>query len=321
MKPGWVFRLIFPLCLTACASLSTAVPAPHPKIIEKRAYAVRQTLSLTNLGAGTPEKQNLWVALIRDIPPYQSAELKAINPGDYQTMTDELGNTYAEFDFSEHPPGEKITVEIEYRVTVNELLFETDLCQGELPQEFTLPELHIESANPQIVALSHELSRGKDTACEQARAFYDYVGDELVYTYNRRAWGAQSALGNMGADCSEYASLMMALSRAAGIPTRYYEGLLYLENKNNGVAQIEHAWLDVYLPGAGWAAVDPTLGRTPLYRESHFAHYTPDHIIITVGRNPSTLRGSSYWSHLYWPGDSTKIIIEEAEWSIEALEP
>jgi transglutaminase-like putative cysteine protease len=169
------------------------------------------------------------------------------------------------------------------------------------------------------MTLSQELSTGARNPCEQVRAFYDYVGDELVYTYNRNDWGAQAALGDMGADCTEYTSLMMALSRAAGIPARYYEGLLYLKNKEEGIAQTEHAWLDVYLPGTGWVPMDPTLGRLPIYREFHFAQHTPDHIIITTGRNPSTLRGSSYWSHLYWPGDSTQIIIEDAKWSIKPV--
>ena len=109
---------------------------------------------------------------------------------------------------------------------------------------------------------------------------------------------------------------MIALSRAAGIPARYYEGILYLEDHPKGLAQTEHAWLDVYLPGGGWAAMDPTMGRPLSNRDRYFGHHTPDHIIVTVGRNPSTLRGSSYWSHLYWPGDSTIIRVEDASWAI-----
>lgn len=150
------------------------------------------------------------------------------------------------------------------------------------------------------------------------RSFYDYAGDELIYTFNQNAWGAQATLGLMGADCTEYSSLVIALSRASMIPARYYEGLLYLREseKDMQIAQTEHAWMDVYLPGIGWAAMDPTLGRSPSDRETHFAHYTPNHIIVTTGRNPSTLRGASYWSHLYWPGNSTTIGIRNANWTI-----
>jgi transglutaminase-like putative cysteine protease len=122
----------------------------------------------------------------------------------------------------------------------------------------------------------------------------------------------------MGADCTEYTSLLIALSRTQGIPARYYEGLLYLDQVTGSVARTEHAWPDVYLPSIGWSAMDPTLGRIPVNRDTYFAHYTPDHIIVTSGVNPSVLRGSSYWSYLYWPGDNTRITVD-GHWNIEPV--
>jgi transglutaminase-like putative cysteine protease len=203
---------------------------------------------------------------------------------------------------------------------VNELAYDLSVCEGEMLDEFTQPELHIESANPQIVALATELSYGKKTVCQQVRAFYDYIGNELVYSYNGNNWGAQAALGPMGADCTEYASLMVALSRSQRIPARYFEGFWYLENEAKALARLEHAWADVYLPGIGWVSLDPTLGRSSIDRETYFAHYTPEHIIVTIGANPSALRGSSYWTHLYWPGNSTKIRVEAGQVEIEPVE-
>lgn len=242
-----------------------------------------------------------------------------ISPADYEPIMDEYGNQYAEFDFSSHPAGTTKTVQINYRVTVNELAYNLSNCEGELLDDFIQPELHMESANPQIVALASELSRGKKTICQQVRAFYDYIGDELVYTYNGKSWGAQAALGAMGADCTEYTSLLAALSRSQGIPARYFEGLLFLDTETESKARVEHAWPDIYMPGIGWVSLDPTLGRSPLDRETYFAHHTPQHIILTMGANPSTLRGSSYWTHIYWPGDSTQIHVEAGEWEIKLV--
>ena len=37
--------------------------------------------SLVNEGDGHPAKQNLWVALIHDIPPYQTVSSRSISPG------------------------------------------------------------------------------------------------------------------------------------------------------------------------------------------------------------------------------------------------
>jgi transglutaminase-like putative cysteine protease len=301
------------------SALPHKTPASASNADRIRTYSVTQNISLHNLGPGSPDAQNLWVTLIRDFPPYQSAQLRGIHPSKYKLVTDEYGNQYAQFDLSDHPVGTKITVTIDYHVVVYGRRFELGACQGDTLEEFIQPELHIESANPQIKALSEALSRGRSSSCEQVRSFYDYAGDELIYSYNQKDWGAQATFGEMGADCTEYTSLVIALSRAAGIPARYYEGLLYMDNNQGEIAQTEHAWLDVYLPNIGWVPLDPTLGRSLLQRDLHFAQYTPNHIIITTGRNPSTLRGSSYWSHLYWPGERTRIILEEAAWLIEPV--
>ncbi len=114
----------------------------------------------------------------------------------------------------------------------------------------------------------------RNTVCKQVEAFYNYVGNELTYSFNHNDWGAQATMGYIGADCTEYSDLMIALSRAAGIPARYYEGLLYLEDPNTEIAKTEHTWLDVDLPGTGWVAMDPTIGRLPVFRETYFAHRT-----------------------------------------------
>jgi transglutaminase-like putative cysteine protease len=333
MAVAWLVALLLAGVLSGCQitpapapagrepPTSTLVPAGAepvvPAILSSVDYAVRETITLVNEGPGQPTKHNIWIALIQDLSPYQTVHSMEISPGDYRLITDEYGNRYAEFDLSDMPAGTTVQIRLEYRLTVHELAYDLGGCSGDMPDEFTQAELHIESNNVQIVELSQTLSEGKDTACEQVRAFYDYVGNRLVYSFNGADWGAQAALGEMGADCTEYASLMIALSRAVGIPARYLEGLWARGETPEVDARTEHAWLEVYLPGVGWVPMDPTLGRSSLSRELYFAHLPPDHIIVTVGRNPSTLRGSSYWTHLYWPGQSTKIRVEGFEWSVE----
>jgi len=321
-----MFLFILSISLLGCraqpvsSNALTSTPGNPMATLGQREYRVHQELKLANVGSGEPQKQNIWIALIRDFPPYQEVQSMEVTPDNYESVVDEYGNQYAEFDFSGQAAGSTQSVEIDYHVVVNELAYDLSTCQGDLPDVFLQPELHIESANPQITALAGELSRGNDTVCQQVRAFYDYVSKELTYTSNGENWGAQAALGPMGSDCTEYTDLLVALSRAQGIPARYFEGLLYLDQGTDAIAKIEHAWPDVYLPDTGWTALDPTLGRLPANRETYFAHYSPDHIIVTLGVNPSVLRGSNYWTHLYWPGDSTTINVN-GTWNIKLVEP
>jgi transglutaminase-like putative cysteine protease len=319
-----------PTALLVDQSPETESSPSIPQVIE---YDVQEDLALANHGPGRPMKQNVWIALIRSVPPYQEVRSMEISPDEYRPITDEYGNEYAEFDLAEMPPGSAVAIHIRYRIAVGAVAHNLAACQEPLPlarrfataaeaeiaERYVEPELHIESANAQIIDLANELAEGKDTACEKVRAFYDYVGDNLTYTFNGANWGAQAALGDMGADCTEFASLMIALCRASGIPARYIEGLAVPGEETKDSARTEHAWLEVYLPGNGWVPMDPTMGRFPVSRREYFGRILPNHIIVTQGRSPSTLRGASYWTHIYWPGDSTEIRVESFVWTITRL--
>src|SRR4030043_767015 len=115
---------------------ATTVPGSPVTILDQREYSVHQQLALVNEGAGQLEKQNIWVALIRDLPPYQEVLSMEISPNDYELVIDEYGNHYAEFDFSRQPAGTTQTVTIAYRVVVNEFAYDLSICQGELLDGF-----------------------------------------------------------------------------------------------------------------------------------------------------------------------------------------
>ena len=64
--------------------------------------------------------------------------------------------------------------------------------------------------------------------------------------------------------CRDFALLMMEAVRRLGMAARFVSGYLYDPLVDSGVdhnlvgAGSTHAWLHVYLPGAGWAPFDPT---------------------------------------------------------------
>lgn len=63
--------------------------------------------------------------------------------------------------------------------------------------------------------------------------------------------------------CRDFALLMMEAVRTLGLAARFVSGYLYVPDKDvpgrvGGGAT--HAWLEVYLPGAGWVEFDPTNG-------------------------------------------------------------
>jgi transglutaminase-like putative cysteine protease len=56
--------------------------------------------------------------------------------------------------------------------------------------------------------------------------------------------------------CQDFAHVMIGLCRAMKIPALYVSGYLATEE-----ASATHAWMEVYLPGIGWRALDPTHDR------------------------------------------------------------
>ncbi|MBP3729583.1 MAG: transglutaminase domain-containing protein, partial [Lachnospiraceae bacterium] len=63
--------------------------------------------------------------------------------------------------------------------------------------------------------------------------------------------------------CAGYATAMTLMARAVGLPARYVEGFAAYEKDENGDFIIRdahaHAFVEVYIPGAGWMSFDPTV--------------------------------------------------------------
>ncbi len=59
--------------------------------------------------------------------------------------------------------------------------------------------------------------------------------------------------------CRDFALLMMEAVRSLGLAAKYVTGYLYTPPRTQGGGNT-HAWLQVFLPGAGWVEFDPTNG-------------------------------------------------------------
>lgn len=120
-------------------------------------------------------------------------------------------------------------------------------------------------SDPQIKTIARSL--------KEPRAIYDFVTRTLGYDYSRvregvQRLGAKGALQNpQSAICMEFTDLFIALSRAAGIPSREVNGYAYTENPEiqplSLVADVLHAWPEYWDEKADvWKPVDPTWGNT-----------------------------------------------------------
>lgn len=113
------------------------------------------------------------------------------------------------------------------------------------------------------------------------------IREEFVYT-RRIEKGVQTpeeTLRNRRGSCRDFAVLMMEAARSLGIATRFVSGYIFVPNMS-GLAGggATHAWMQAYLPGAGWIDFDPTnsiVGNKNLIRVA--VAWTPEHVLPLWG--------------------------------------
>jgi transglutaminase-like putative cysteine protease len=81
---------------------------------------------------------------------------------------------------------------------------------------------------------------------------------------------ARDALAQRKGVCQDFAHVTIGLCRALKIPALYVSGYLATET-----ASATHAWMEVFIPGVGWRALDPT----------HNRQTNEDYVKIGVGRD------------------------------------
>jgi hypothetical protein len=128
---------------------------------------------------------------------------------------------------------------------------------AETNEAYLKPAEKIEVDAPEIMAMAKELATGKNSPEEVARALTSWTADWLNDTIDD-AGGALASFKSRTGNCQTHARLYTAMARAAGIPTRFVSGLVYLDGKGF----LYHSWAESLL-GGRWVAIDPTYNQLP----------------------------------------------------------
>lgn len=123
-------------------------------------------------------------------------------------------------------------------------------------EEFLSSTDILQADDPAIAAKAREVIGDEKDAWAAAKKLVTWVYREMTKVdHDPRPITASECLATMKGDCSEHATLLCAMSRAVGIPSKFVTGLVYL---NGGYYY--HAWNELYV--GRWVGVDPTWGET-----------------------------------------------------------
>lgn len=175
-----------------------------------------------------------------------------------------------------------------------------------------LPLVYAQRLRP---ALNHYLMRPQADAAVSAfsRAIQTEAGGDTVrfltllaehirgtFQYSVREhgepWTARETLERKSGACRDFAMLYIDACRCAGIAARFVSGYSYADATSEHHL---HAWVETYLPGAGWRGFDPSTGLAVADR----------HVILATG---GTAEDASPVFGLY-RGDANPVLVTSVD--------
>lgn len=241
---------------------------------------LRFNVLMSNPTANELRHQRVWMYL----PMRAAAHVRVVHQecnGDHAFSSDQLGHNIVELKLDSLPAFGQRTVNILVQLQSIDLPAQGHFGAAKETGAWLAPQSSIESDYPAIRELGASLVRpaAQDTALEACR----WVFSNMTYAgYLGEAHGALHALRTRTGDCTEYAALLVALCRAAGLPSRMVGG--YVSDRSIAPRPADyHDWAEIWIDGR-WRVADAQLGNW-LSMESHYIplRYHWDQPINPVG--------------------------------------
>ena len=118
-------------------------------------------------------------------------------------------------------------------------------------------------ATDRMLKLTDEITKNCENDFERAKAIEHFLRQ---YTYDQSVdyRGSNNYVDNFLFDrqrgyCVHFASAMVIMLRASGVPARYVHGYMHKNSDGKSVPGNEaHAWVEGYIEGIGWIPFEPT---------------------------------------------------------------
>jgi transglutaminase-like putative cysteine protease len=198
-------------------------------------------------------------------------------PSEIRWVSDPLGNNMTVMDISE--PGSELTFTFQFRAihfgTKGVEEFPLEARAEEVPVQYTPDEWtdlaafirpHAQDSDSSVAAWGKSFVAGdQDRTTDVLRRMLDSFHDSFTYQ-GRESEGTLApgeTLRSKSGACRDYAWLMIETLRRLGFACRFVSGYLYDSALDRGEAGMvgsgaTHAWVQIFLPGAGWVHYDPT---------------------------------------------------------------
>ena len=156
--------------------------------------------------------------------------------------------------------------------------------------------------SPAVVDLSHQITNGKKTTLQKAKAIYEWVCNNLKRDPNVKGCGCGDVcfvLERKVGKCADIHSVFVALLKGAGVPAREVFGLRLPSSGQKDVTNWQHCWAEFYVPNVGWLVADPgdylkallekklspSSPEAKRLKKYFFGHVDPFRVRLSIGRD------------------------------------
>ena len=254
---------------------------------ESKTFDATYVATLSDIPAGLASL-DVWVPLPRSTAHQRVTGVVIDSPYQWTHRTDALGNEYA-FAKIAKPAAGVLATRVKFTVTRDRVdeATKTKLKKDERNRALRADKLV--TLSPRVRKLADEVTAGKTTTVEQARAIYDHLLATMTYDKTAPGWGkgdTERACDVRKGNCTDFHSLFMSLARAKGIPSRFVIG--FPLTAPTGQVTGYHCWAEFWVDGKGWIPVDASdasKSTDPTVRDYLFGHLDPNRVEFTTGRD------------------------------------
>ncbi len=229
----------------------------------------------------------VWIPLAKSSDEQEIVERVVHSPAPYTVTTEPVyGNEMLHLALAPPRP-ERLDVEIDYRVVIRSGIGE----RPEPPRTSSAIDLQSEGLmviDEVVRAMTRQATSGRQALLDQARGIYEYVIRHMTYDKKTPGWGrgdTQRACRVGRGNCTDFHSLFISMTRAAGIPARFKIGAT-IPRAASGQLPGYHCWAEFYVDGQGWVPVDASEAwKHPEWIDRYFGGRDGTKFLISTGRN------------------------------------
>lgn len=201
----------------------------------------------------------------------------------------------------DHPAQREIPIEVTFTATRREYVHRpaegaSTSQDGARPRTLSAAERarflqpdRLVPVDGKIRQLALDVTKGKTTDREKARAIYDHVTHSMKYDKSGQGWGRGDAIyacDVRAGNCTDFHSLIIGMARAVGIPARFEIGFPLPPQRGSGEIPGYHCWAELYLQEFGWVPIDSSeASKHPEKFDYFYGAHDENRVQMSMGRD------------------------------------